>query len=401
MTGNSDRPDQSWPQYPASVRSHRVGVMRCSWGATSFDEHCRLAAGLGAGYVEDFSWNLAPETIAPDAARDALEAAGIPLLLLIAPNLDCADIAGSCDRLARDLEHWRRIGLTTFVTLRAGRGPTLDDFLRTLEAAARVVRAAGLTPVTQNHRGGVVESPQELAACVATGVALHFDTQQWPMAGHDALAAWDLAGPQVRHVHLGERDAAIEGAPFGTGITRMRELLQRMHATGYRGAMSLETEYGPNDASALPIVAEAMAFVDAVLEPLGALGAGRPSAQAAIAACAVPAIEADWGRLHWIASGGVFAGCDQTLGLVTIHPGRSNGLHRHPDDQEVLYVQRGRCRHICGEQTVLLEAGDVLFIPAGQAHGATNIGEEPLELVVTYPTGARSFESLNTQEVPA
>jgi mannose-6-phosphate isomerase-like protein (cupin superfamily) len=49
-------------------------------------------------------------------------------------------------------------------------------------------------------------------------------------------------------------------------------------------------------------------------------------------------------------------------------------------------------------QQVTLEPGDVLFIPAGQAHGATNIGDEPLELIVNYPTGHRSFESIRKAE---
>jgi len=384
-----------WPTFPPSLQRQRIGVMHCSWGATSFAEHCRLAADLGAGYIEDFGGDLDERIISEADARAALDDAGLPLLLLIAPDLDCNDPAASADRVARAVERWQRIGLSTFVTLRSKRGPPLPDFLRCLERAAEAVRRAGLTPVTQNHRGGVVESPEELAACIATGVGLHYDTQQWPMAGHDALAAWDLVAPQVRHVHLGDRDEEIRGCPFGSGTTRMRALLQRMHASGYRGAMSIETEYGPDDAGAAPIVADAMAFVRSVLEPLDAVGVGEPAGHAQIRGDALPCVEADWGRLHWIGNGAVFAGCAATLGLVTIHPGRGNGLHRHPEDQELLYVQRGRCRHVCGERELTLEAGDVLFIPAGQAHGAHNIGDEPLELVVSYPTGCRTFEDLS------
>jgi hypothetical protein len=216
----------------------------------------------------------------------------------------------------------------------------MDQFLVALESAADVVRRAGLVPVTQNHRGGVVESPDELLRCREAGVDLHYDTQQWPMAGHDAIGAWDRVGPYVRHIHLGDRTPRIEGCPFGDGIVRMRELLQRMHAGGYRGAMTVETEYGPGDATGGPIVKQAIDYVQSVLEPLGATGLALVPGHAQVAASAVKVIEQPWGTLHWVSDGNVFSGCEQTLGLVTVNVGWDNGVHRHPDDQEILYVRR-------------------------------------------------------------
>jgi mannose-6-phosphate isomerase-like protein (cupin superfamily)/sugar phosphate isomerase/epimerase len=371
--------------------------MHCCWSKTSFAEHCRLSAQLGAGYIEDFGYHLGSSRIDLSAARDALAEAKIPLLLVIAPDLDCSH-PHDMESLARCIERWQEIGLTTFVTLRTKKGPDMKDFLVTLEAAASVVRHAGLMPLAQNHRGGLMESPDDLLRCREAGVDLHYDTQQWPMSGHDALTAWDQVGPYVRHAHLGDRTAEIEGCPFGTGIVRIRDLLQRMHAGGYRGAMTVETEYGPDDATGTAIVQQAIDFVTGVLTPFGATGIALPPGHAQVAAKAVKVIQTTWGTLHWISDGNVFADCGQTLGLVTVHAGWSNGVHRHPSDQEILYVRRGKCRHQCGDQEVLLEPGDVLFIPAGQAHGAVNIGDEPLELIVNYPTGHRSFESIRKAE---
>jgi quercetin dioxygenase-like cupin family protein/sugar phosphate isomerase/epimerase len=384
--------------FPESLNRSRFGVMRCCWSKTTFAEHCGLSSALGAAYVEDFAFQLEPERVAPSTAKDALTAAKIPLLLVIAHNLDCTQPDATCQHLARQIERWQDIGLTTFVTLRAARGPSMDDFLRTLQAAASVVRRAGLTPLSQNHRGGVIESAEELLRCREAGVELHFDTQQFPVAGHDALASWDRVGPHVRHVHLGDRDTQLKGCAFGEGTVRLRELLQRMHATGYRGAMTVETEYGPGDVTGSPVVKQAIDFCHAVLAPLDATGVDVAPGHAQVAASAVPVTEAPWGTLHWVSNGEVFGGCQQTLGFVTVKVGWDNGLHRHPIDQEILYVVRGRCRHRCGEQDVVLERGDVLFIPAGQVHGATNIGDEPLELIVNYPTGHRSFESVRKAE---
>lgn len=389
---------ESWLHLSEPIRHRRLGVMRCCWGQTDFEEHCRISAELGAGYVEDFAHKLKGEVIDESVAQEAIERAGIPLLLVIAPDIDCTSLQPWCDRLAESIERWQRIGLTTYVVLRSKRGPEFGQFLRSLKSVADVVRRAGLTPLTQNHVGGAVETAEELAACVPTGVDLLYDTQQFPRVGEDALGAWDRVGPHVRHVHLGDRDLDGKPCPFGQGVVRMADLLRRIHAAGYRGAMTIETEHGPKDATARPIIAEAMAYTREVLEPLGAGGAGRAPGHAVIATDAAPAVDTDWGRLHWISNNHIFADCEQTIGLVTINAGCSNGLHRHPDDQEVLYVRSGRCRHVCGDRELILNPGDVLFIPAGQTHGATAIGEAPCEMVVTYPTGARSFEAGEQQE---
>lgn len=378
---------------PAAVARHRLGVMHCCWGRLDFAEHCRLSAVAGASYVEDFAWNLTPDRLDPVAAAAARAAAGVDLLTVIAEHLDCSDPAAAAERLRRVIPGWRAIGLSTIVVLRSGQEHGFDAFLRTVEACAAVVRSAGLVPVSQNHVKGRVESPQELLRCREAGVDLHFDTQQFQMCGHAPLAAWGLLGAHVRHVHLGERDATGAAVAFGDGVVGMAELLRRMHAGGYRGAMTIETEYGPGDAGTLPMVRQAHGFVRGVLEPLGAVSTAVPG-HAVVHADGLPGHAAAWGGLRWIAGDGVFAGSGQTVGLVTIRPGCANPRHAHPADQEVLYVRRGTCLHECGDRSVRLRAGDVLFIPPGQPHRAVNDGPEDLDMVVCYPTGNRSFTAI-------
>jgi sugar phosphate isomerase/epimerase/mannose-6-phosphate isomerase-like protein (cupin superfamily) len=392
MTGNT------MPDLPSRLRQNRIGIMSCSWKDLDFATHCRESARLDVGYIEDFAHRLDEERIPLDTARSVLADSGLPLLLVIARDLDVANPSACTTALARDCERWRRIGLSTFVTLRARREVDFDAFLRCLEGCGETVRAAGLTPLAQNHRGGRVESPEELLACAPTGVGLHFDTQQFPWSGHDSLEAWNLLGSRIVHAHLGDRDVDSRGVPFGSGVAHLAELLRRMQAGGYRGGLTIETEYGPNDAAGAGPISEAKGFIEAQLAPFGALGCAPGSGHAALASAGLPLIETDWGSLHWIANASVFAGCGQTLGLVTIKPGHSNGAHRHPADEELILVQRGRCRHRCGGREVLLEAGDVLRLPPGQPHQATNIGEADLELLVAYPCGSRSFESISLQE---
>lgn len=384
------------PLLPAAVQAHRIGVMHCCWGKLDWATHCRLSRAVGGSYVETFAGYLKPENGEAATFRAQREAAGIDLLAVIADHLACVDPAKTAEALKPQIARWREVGLSTYVVLRSGRDQDFSAFLKTLEACAAVVRAAGLTPVTQNHVKGRVESPEELLACREVGVPLHFDTQQFAMTGHAPLVAWDLVGRHVRHVHLGDRDAKGEATPFGAGAIQMGELLRRMHATGYRGALTLETEYGPRDEGTESIVRQAHDFVRQTLEPLGAVGT-KPPGHAVLQTGALGGFSGDWGTLRWIAQDGIFAGCGQTVGLVTIAPGKRNPRHAHPSDHEIIYVRSGTCLHHCGDRAVRLVAGDVLHIPPGQPHCAENDGSEDLDMIVCYPTGARSFEAHDTE----
>lgn len=99
----------------------------------------------------------------------------------------------------------------------------------------------------------------------------------------------------------------------------------------------------------------------------------------------------DWGRLVWLSSH-ERSGVDATLGYVEISPHTSNPTHRHHTCSETLFLLEGRLDHLVGPETVTLEAGDVLVVPPGLAHGATNIGDSIARMVVVYDTGDRDFE---------
>ena len=59
---------------------------------------------------------------------------------------------------------------------------------------------------------------------------------------------------------------------------------------------------------------------------------------------------------------------------VDFPPGTSFGKHRHPGE-EIVYVIEGSLQYaIEGRQPVTLQAGEVLFIPAGAVHAAKNVG---------------------------
>ena len=97
----------------------------------------------------------------------------------------------------------------------------------------------------------------------------------------------------------------------------------------------------------------------------------------------------DWGHLTWLVSADAMPGAEQTLGVVTIYPGKRNPLHSHPNCEELLYVVSGRCDHLLGEQMCELSAGSVIRIPRGVRHWARCTSDEPLVAVISFSSADR------------
>jgi quercetin dioxygenase-like cupin family protein len=67
-------------------------------------------------------------------------------------------------------------------------------------------------------------------------------------------------------------------------------------------------------------------------------------------------------------------GRETVQAIVEIAPGTTAARHSHPGE-EIIYVLEGTLVYeIDGKPPVTLKAGDVLFIPYGAIHSATNIG---------------------------
>jgi quercetin dioxygenase-like cupin family protein len=69
---------------------------------------------------------------------------------------------------------------------------------------------------------------------------------------------------------------------------------------------------------------------------------------------------------------------------IDIAPGVTAPWHRHPGE-EIIYVLEGSLEYqLEGLQPVVLTAGDVLFVPDGVAHKATNVGAGNGAELATY-----------------
>jgi quercetin dioxygenase-like cupin family protein len=112
-------------------------------------------------------------------------------------------------------------------------------------------------------------------------------------------------------------------------------------------------------------------------------------------------VTTNWGHLSWLLGAGSepAPGVEQTFGVVTIHPGKRNPLHAHPNCEELLFVISGTCDHLLGEELFQLRPGSVIRIPRNIPHWAKCTSEEPLRVVVSFSSPDRLTTNLEDGEI--
>ena len=108
----------------------------------------------------------------------------------------------------------------------------------------------------------------------------------------------------------------------------------------------------------------------------------------------VEAVDFPWGRLKWLMNDKLDTDAAQTFALVFINPGDTNDLHVHPNCEELLFVVSGQCDHCFCEEVFPMREGDLIRIPAGGSHNATDAVWEPVRMVIAYSSGDRRTELL-------
>jgi mannose-6-phosphate isomerase-like protein (cupin superfamily) len=80
-------------------------------------------------------------------------------------------------------------------------------------------------------------------------------------------------------------------------------------------------------------------------------------------------------------------GQSRLLGVITLEPGCSIGLHEHKDEEEIFYIIRGHGRVIDSGHTWAVGPGDAVLTGGGESHAIENCGAEPLQflaIILTY-----------------
>lgn len=79
----------------------------------------------------------------------------------------------------------------------------------------------------------------------------------------------------------------------------------------------------------------------------------------------------DWGELGWISP--AHTGSTRVAHvLVSLEPGHGHDFHRHPHQEEILYVLSGEVEQWLEHQKRTLQPGDAVFIGQGVVHASFN-----------------------------
>lgn len=89
----------------------------------------------------------------------------------------------------------------------------------------------------------------------------------------------------------------------------------------------------------------------------------------------------DWGSLRWMSHPPTTGASQLTVIEVVLKPGKGHDFHKHPDQEEVIYVVSGQVEQWLEQEQKILNTGDSLFIPADTVHASFNAGSEPLTLL--------------------
>ena len=75
-----------------------------------------------------------------------------------------------------------------------------------------------------------------------------------------------------------------------------------------------------------------------------------------------------------------------------IIPGRKLRIHKHLDNDELIFINKGEGRFTLDEESIDVKTGTVVFVPRGVWHGLENTGKENIRMVFQYsPAGFEEY----------
>lgn len=91
----------------------------------------------------------------------------------------------------------------------------------------------------------------------------------------------------------------------------------------------------------------------------------------------------DWGEMGWITRPSSVGARFLTTIQVSLEPGKGHDFHRHPDQEETIYVLSGEIEQWLEQEKQTLSAGDTIYIAADVVHASFNVSDRPARLLVS------------------
>jgi quercetin dioxygenase-like cupin family protein len=101
----------------------------------------------------------------------------------------------------------------------------------------------------------------------------------------------------------------------------------------------------------------------------------------------IAAVPLPWGESRAMVDPASTGGRNLVVLEAAFLPGAAHAFHRHPGQEEVIYVVSGRVEQWVDREKRELGPGDMAFIPAGMVHASYNIGEEEAKILAIFGPG--------------
>lgn len=115
-----------------------------------------------------------------------------------------------------------------------------------------------------------------------------------------------------------------------------------------------------------------------------------------------PAETLDWGMLRWMSNPPATGAGQLTVIEVNILPGQGHDFHKHPDQEEVIYVIEGAVEQWLDTDKRMMGPGDSVFIGADVVHASFNTGEADAKLLAILGpcVGELGYELVDVADQP-
>ncbi|MCC7010282.1 MAG: cupin domain-containing protein [Acidobacteria bacterium] len=89
----------------------------------------------------------------------------------------------------------------------------------------------------------------------------------------------------------------------------------------------------------------------------------------------------DWGSLGWVSRPAATGAKALTVLDVDLTPGFGHNFHRHPDQEEVIFVVDGEIEQWLEREMRVLRKGDAVFIGKNVVHASFNVSGRPARVL--------------------
>jgi quercetin dioxygenase-like cupin family protein len=108
----------------------------------------------------------------------------------------------------------------------------------------------------------------------------------------------------------------------------------------------------------------------------------------------------DWGQTGWISRPELTGSQALCVMDVQLDAGGGHPFHRHPDQEEIIWVREGRIEQWLGEDKHELGPGEAVYIPKDLVHASYTLGDSPakLSVILTPTAGEGGYEVIDVFE---